>query len=197
MGLNFESNMSPGVGLEDAVLAGNIALGMLGHFTETARNFDGTEEGSSATEMTGVNEPRRGTAEHDATPEQARIQMVAGTIAALRAELGRLERSDDAARNVVNYAFSRRERIGRGRGRGRARAQMRPMVAPGTLVPQAWDLDGMDGMDRDGVRTGLGWNDMFSEVDEDRQEDMVGRLEALASVSIEHSSKSVSLAHYT
>jgi hypothetical protein len=173
-------------GLEDAVLVGNIALGMLGHLTETVRNFDRVDSaGRGRGEAIGVDEAPRGTEEHDeVTFDQARIQMVAGTIAALRTELNRLERSDDAARNAVNRAFNRRDRNGRGRGRGRARVQLRPMVISGTLTPQAWDLDGMDGMDGDGERNGLGWNDMFSEVDEDlgdREVDVMERLEVIVS----------------
>jgi hypothetical protein len=172
-------------GLEDAVLVGNIALGMLSHLTETARNLAVEGAGRVRGEVVGVGEAQRGTEERDeVTFDHARIQMVAGTIAALRAELNRLERSDDAARNVVNHAFNRRERNGRGRGRGRARVQLRPMVIPGALAPQAWDLDGMDGMDGDGVRNGLGWNDMFSEVNEDigdREVDVMERLEVIVS----------------
>lgn len=156
---------------------------MLNHLTETARNLAVEGAGRGGRDMTGAGAHRGPEERDDMTFDQARIQMVAG-IAALRAELSRLEQSDDAVRNAFNHAFTRRERSGRGRGRGRARVQMRPMVIPGTLAPQAWDLDGMDGMDGDGVRNGLGWNDMFSEVDDDLgdQVDAVERLEIIVSL---------------
>ena len=188
IGLPFESNLPPSEGLDDAVIVGNIALGMLSHLTETARNLAVEGAGRGGANATGVDDARRGLEERDEISfDQARIQMVAG-IAALRAELSRLEQSDDAVRSAFNHAFNRRDRNGRGRGRGRARVQMRPMVIPGTLAPQAWDLDGMDGMDGDGMRNGLGWNDMFSEVDEDladREVDAMERLEII--VSFEYS----------
>jgi len=175
--------MSPsGAGLEDAVLAGNIALGILGHLNETARNFNNVEEaGRGRAETVGAGEAQPGTeAREEVTFEQARVQMVAGTIAALRAELNRLERSDNTARTAVNHASSRHERNGRGRGRGRV--QLRPMILPGTQAPQVWDLDGMDGMDVDGTQNGLGWNDMFSEVDDDREAGVMERLEVIVSL---------------
>jgi hypothetical protein len=172
--------------VEDAVLVGNIALGMLGHLTETVRNLDRVDgSGRDGGEAIGGLEVRSGMEERDeVTFDQARIQMVAGTIAALRTELSRLERSDDAARIAVNHVFNRRDRNGRGRGRGRARVQLRPLVIPGTLTPQVWDLDRMDGMDRDGVRNGLGWNDMFSDVNDnlgDREVDVMERLDVIVS----------------
>lgn len=182
IGLSFQSNIPPSeVGLEGAVLASNIALGMLSSLIESVRNIDREGgPGRNGREAPRVGETRGDTDERDEmTLDQARIQMVAGTIAALRAELNRLERSDDTVRHIVNRVFSRRERSWHGRGRRRVSVQLRPMVA-GTLAPQAWDLDGMDGMDGAGVRNGLGWNDMFSEVDEDPG-DAMERLEVIVS----------------
>ncbi|KAG5643104.1 hypothetical protein DXG03_001568 [Asterophora parasitica] len=82
---------------------------------------------------------------------EARIEMVAGAVSAIRAQLQRIETSRNSD-------------------------TVRPVVVPGTLAPASdWDL----AADGEGFDGGWGWNDLTPEANPAGNVDLMGRLELL------------------
>lgn len=153
----------------DAVsLAGNIAMDMFDRMVAEVMSANGTmgERGRGRGRGRGrAGERGRGGRRGnggDPTLDRARHRMMAGAVSAIRAELNRL----DGPRNG---------------GNGGSTGGGRPVVVPGTLAPQDWDLDGDGDVDGEGIDNGWGWNEFLSDAGADGDADVMESLELLVS----------------
>ncbi|KAF5383685.1 hypothetical protein D9615_003649 [Tricholomella constricta] len=140
-------------------MAGSIAMNMFDQMVaevmETSNRATGRGRGRGPG-RTAQGRARRRVTWDEAHLNEARMEMVAGAVSAIRAQLHRIE----ASRNQASEDT------------------VRPIVVPGTLAPSSsnWDLEG----DGEGVDNGWGWNDLTPESNPTGNLDLMGRLEILA-----------------